>query len=240
MARRLPRAQWSALPHPAPAPGLTRDLAVEGGMVRVRSRAEASAPAVCQQAFGQEERRFPDLAPAQSVRTQATTGYEIVNMRMIFELTGPGVEHAQQAELGAQMFPVPGNVLQGAGAFLEQPGQENLGMIANNPAQLFRHGEGDEEVRDGEEFGLLFFRPLGRVGLAALEAGPMTARVVDVFGLATGAGMELPAQGRRATTQDRRHGGALGPRDTVPELGPVGRPMTTENLRQGEHARGGG
>jgi len=68
---------------------------------------------------------------------------------MIDEGAGPGVEDAEQAEGGAEASGVLGEVLQGAGAGVEEEAVGQRGMGAHPGPELFRHGEGDQEVGDG-------------------------------------------------------------------------------------------
>ena len=157
---------------------------------------------------------------------------------MIFELARPGVEHAQQAALHAQLG--ERDVAQRAGAFAEERAVEFLRVRADHGAQLFGHGEGDEEVRHRQKPGLLSRGPALGVGAAALVAGAMTARMIGEVHLAAGAMKELAAPRGRAATQESLHGGALRGRDASPELRDVRGPVTAEDLRQGRHGRQGG
>ena len=77
-------------------------------------RAEPSAHALHGQevggVFGKTKR---------AIRAPGHPGHEVMDVRMIGELPGPGVEHAQEPELAAEVARLAGHVLQGGGAFLE-------------------------------------------------------------------------------------------------------------------------
>ena len=57
------------------------------------------------------------------------------------------MEHAQQAEPGTEAFGIAGQILHRPGAGTEEQVQRELLVGADEPAQLFGHGEGDQEVR---------------------------------------------------------------------------------------------
>ena len=112
----------------------------------------------------------------------------------------PGVEHAQHAQLRAQALGVGGEVLQGLGAGGKEQVQRDLEMRADEPPQLFRDGEGDQEVRHGkQESRPLAFQPRVGVGLAALRTVAVVAGMIVVVKARTVRTLEeLAAQGRGA------------------------------------------
>ena len=156
----------------------------------------------------------------------------------------PGVEHAEHAQLGTQVSGVGRDLLQGAGAFTEQPCVENLLMRPDQRPQFLGHGEGHQEIRHGQQLAVLASDPLRGLGVTALRTGAMMAGVIGVVKLAAVAAIELAAQSGRATGEDGRHGPAVGRQELVAELRLVRGPMAAEDFRQRDHglsaARPGG
>ena len=100
-----------------------------------------------------------------------------MNMRMELELAPPGVEHAQEAQLGPQIFIAPGHVLQRPGAFFEQRAVTHLLVRAQPGSQPLGHGEGDEVVRNGQEYMRSIARVActrGELDRAMTELGKLT------------------------------------------------------------------
>ena len=118
-----------------------------------------------------------------------------------------------------------GEVLERPGTFLEERAIPGLHGLADGFAELFGHGEGDQEVRHGQQPGALLGEPHGRVGLPAAGTGAMVAGVIGELFPATGASIALPAQRRGPAPQDGAHGRALFGRDEPPELRLICRPV---------------
>jgi hypothetical protein len=174
---------------------------------------------------GQEELRILDALPAEAVRGQTAAGYEQVDVRMVAQIARPGLEHRGDAEFGAEVFGLGGQVLQRAGAFPEQGGIPLPLGGADGFAQLLRHREGHQEIRHGQQARALAFEPERGVVPAAAGTRPVVARMIREVVLAAGAVVELPAQGRGPAPEDRPHGGVLFSRDEPSELRQVGRPV---------------
>jgi len=136
--------------HPIDEPDFGGDLAKEFGMTGAQMFLEAVAPTGSQHRLRQEEARVLDPLPAQAIGGKPAAGHQVMKVRMVFELTGPGVKHAQQAERRAQMFWIGGHVLESAGAFAEEQWIEDGLVTADGPAELLGDSEGDEEVGDGQ------------------------------------------------------------------------------------------
>ena len=119
-------------------------------MVGLQSLSQAIPEACGQDGLRQEERGILQALPSKPVVGESAAGNQIVDVRMIFELTSPGVEHAQEPERGAQMFWIGGDVVERAGALAEEQRVEDKLLTADNAAQFLRDGEGDQEVGNGE------------------------------------------------------------------------------------------
>src|SRR5437899_2117755 len=108
-----------------------------------------------------------------------------MNVRMIDELAGPGVQHAQQADSAADEARVLGQVQQRRGGSAKEQVVDQLLITAGEGAQLFREGEGDEEVIDGEQETLLRGQPFMGLFVAAFGTVTVLAGVIAVTLLLT-------------------------------------------------------
>jgi hypothetical protein len=130
---------------------------------------------------------------------------------MELQTSSPSVEHAEESQFGAEVFGMGGDVLQGGCAFPQEQPVACLLMGAQPWAECFGHREGDQVIRDRQEFALLLLDPKSRIGFAALRTGAVIAGVVDKMLLAAvWAAIELPAQSGSATSQDCLHCPAVG------------------------------
>ena len=71
-------------------------------------------------------------------------------MRMENQSARPGVQHAQHTQLGAEPFGIAGQILEGLGAGAEEHIQAVLQMGSDPRAERFGHGEGHQEIGDGQ------------------------------------------------------------------------------------------
>jgi hypothetical protein len=127
-----------------------------------------------------------------------------MNMGMIDQLAGPGVQHAQKAERAAKISWLLGDVLQGPGAFLKEQVVSKPLVLTEESAQGLRNCKSYEEITNGEQALALPLAPGLRPTMAALAASPMTARMVrEVLVAAPVAHIEAAATGGRMTAQNR-------------------------------------
>jgi hypothetical protein len=80
------------------------------------------------------------------------------------------VKDAKEAEFASEMARDTRNLLESRCALIEEDPVEELLMRAARSAQLFVQGEGDQEIRDGQEPFALALKPRVRVGSAAFLA----------------------------------------------------------------------
>ncbi len=73
-------------------------------------------------------------------------------VRMRLEVLAPGVEHAEEADVGAEVFGIGGDLQQGFGAGAEQQVVDNFLVLQRQPGQLVREGEDNMNVADRQQF----------------------------------------------------------------------------------------
>ena len=162
-----------------------------------------------------------------------------MNVRMILQLSSPGMEHAQATDFCAEIFGAAGDVLQGTGAFAQQQSVTELLVRTQPGAQPFGHREGDEVIGNGQELELLLLDPFGGVRVAALGTGPVITGVIDkMIPPAVLAAIDFPAQGAGAAFQNALHGAPVRRQNLLREGPLILRPMPAQNFRQRDHTRG--
>ena len=83
--------------------------------------------------------------------SRETTAWDYaMNVRMMQKVLAPGVEHTQEADLGAEMLCVRRDLQQSGGTGAEQEVVDDLLVLESQPRQFMRNGEAHLEVADGE------------------------------------------------------------------------------------------
>ena len=119
------------------------------------------------------------------------------------QVLSPGVQDADHADLGAQVFAIAGDLQQGLRAGGEQQVVEQTRVLQRQHIEFVRHSEHDMEVTGGQQFAFAGRQPaLACLGLA-LGAVPVSARVVrDGLMTAVRAGIAMTAQRSGAAAQN--------------------------------------
>ncbi len=166
--------------------------------------------------FGSEQHRqrlcvnkevFAGCPPLAGICKQASTGNQIVNVRMIEEVSRPRLQHADHADLAPDKSWIAGKLLQSRRRAAKEDTIEPLLMAAHEVSEFFGDGESHHEVENGEKQMPLSFEPF--LGLVVLTFGtvPVFARVIAVVILLTGsAEIDLTAKHFGAALFDGFHG----------------------------------
>ena len=143
--------------------------------------------------------------PAGVVERESAGGNDAMDMGMVFQFLIPGMEHAEEADLGAEMFGIASDFEQGFGAGTEQQTVEELLVLQGQRRQLMRQGEDDVDVASGQEFAAARLDPaVAGCGLA-LGAVPVAAGVVGDGAIsAAGALIQMAAECGGAAALDGR------------------------------------
>ena len=89
--------------------------------------------------------------PSLPIRMQASARGEVVHMRMIDQIAGPGMKDTDQTDLSANITRVKCQFLRGFGRSLKEQGIQRFLIGSYQIAQLSRQGESQKEIRDGQE-----------------------------------------------------------------------------------------
>src|SRR5882724_10438885 len=119
------------------------------------------------------------------------------------QILSPGMQDADETDLGSQVFGIDGNLQQGLRAGHKQQVVEQARVFQGQHIEFVGHREHDMEVISGQEFAFASRQPaLARLRLA-LGAVPVSARVVgDGLMTAVRAGIAMTTQRSGAAAQN--------------------------------------
>src|SRR5450432_2664343 len=116
--------------------------------------------------------------PAGVVRSETAGGQHAVDMGMMLQSLVPGMEHAEEADLGSQVPGIAGDLQQSCGAGMKQQIVDQPFILQCERSEFPRQGEDDVHVAGGQQLSFPRVEP-AQAGVAlALGAVPVSARVV--------------------------------------------------------------
>jgi hypothetical protein len=128
-------------------------------------------------------------------------------MGMVPKRLSPGVQHAEEANLGAQMFWIGGYLAQRLRGRLEQDVVDHGLVLKGDDLDLLGHGEHDVEVGYVEQFRLTVLKPFGSCEALTFRAAVVATRVIsETLMTAIAAPLDMTAESGGAATLDRDHG----------------------------------
>jgi hypothetical protein len=96
-------------------------------------------------------------------------------VRVLEKILAPGMQHTQEADLGAEMLDLRSDLQQSGGTAAEQEVIDDLLVLESQPGECMGKGEDHVEVADREKFSAAFLKPLvARTG-QTLRAMAITA-----------------------------------------------------------------
>ena len=143
------------------------------------------------------------LDPTRAIGGESTGGHHAMHMRVKFEFLTPGVQHAEEADLCAEMFGIAGNFEQCFRTGAEQEIVDDLLVLKSQWGQLARQREDHMHVRRRKKFAATLLKPTFASARLTLRAVPISTRVVgDGAMSAARALIEMSAEHGRATPRD--------------------------------------
>ena len=137
------------------------------------------------------------------VRRQSAAGHDAVNVRMTLQGLAPGMQNAEEADLGAEVLGIGGDFQQRGGAGLEQESEQELLVLPDQRHQRMRHAEDQVVVADRQQFLLPGAQPLlACVGLALRTVAVSAGVVRDGLMPAANALIAMAAERGRAAALD--------------------------------------
>jgi len=127
-------------------------------------------------------------------------------VRVQLEFLVPGMEDAEEADLGTEMGGIARDLQQGFGAGPEQQTVDEFPVLESQCSQLRRQGEDDVDIGRGQQFTTTRRDPAFARTRLTLGAVPVATAVVgDPPMAAVFASLDMTAKGCRAAMLDRRH-----------------------------------
>src|SRR5216684_3230210 len=116
--------------------------------------------------------------PAGVVQSETAGGQHAVDMGMMLQALIPGMEHAEEADLGAKVPGIAGDLPQSCSTGVKQQVVDQPFILQCERSQFPRQGEDDVHVAGGQQLPFPRLEP-AQTGVAlTLRAVPVSARVV--------------------------------------------------------------
>ncbi len=150
-----------------------------------------------------KEERVARFDPGSVIRRQPTGWNNAMNVRMVLEFLTPGVQHAEETDISAEVLGIAGNFKQCFGAGAEKQTVDDLLVLQGQWSEQVRQRENKMGIARGKEFLLAVRQPTFARAALAFWAVPVSARVVrDGAVSAAGAFIDVATERRRAATFD--------------------------------------
>ena len=147
------------------------------------------------------------LDPARVIGGQTTGREYAMDMGMKLELLIPGVQYAEETDLGAKMLGIEGHLEQSFGAGVEQEIVDHFLVLQSEWRQFTRQSENDMHVRGGQQLAAARLQPTVAGIALAFWTMAIATRVVRDSGMsAAGTLVAMTAErGRAASFDGQQH-----------------------------------
>ena len=116
--------------------------------------------------------------PAAVVGSESTSGDYAVNMRMMLQSLIPGMEHAEEADLCAQVPGIASDLQQGFCAGVKQQAVDQTLVLQCEGSKFPRECEDDVDIVSGQQFPFPCLEPAQACVALTLGTMPVATRVV--------------------------------------------------------------
>ena len=199
---------------------------------------EEGAEAAREDADGQEE-AGPAGDPAIALRGEAAAGDDAVQMGVEGKIRAPGMQDGEEADRGAEVLGVGGDLAQGAGCGAEEQGVECALVLQGDRGDRGGQREDDMEILAVQQFVPALGDPGGAGGALALGAVAVAAGTVAVAAVpAAVALLDLAAEGGGAAFLDGGHDTPLQGGQGMAATCAEGVPVVLEDIRDFESRAG--
>ena len=180
------------------------ELALDEGALQSGHELAAKHPA---QHFVGKKEGAAGLDPSRVIGGQTAGREYAMDMRMKLELLIPGVQYAEETDLGAQMLGIDGHLEQSFGASMEQEVVDHFLVLQSERRQFPRQSENDMHVRGGQQLAAARLQPTVAGIALAFWTMAIATRVVRDGGVpAAGTLVAMTAQcGRAASFDGEQH-----------------------------------
>src|SRR5450631_555675 len=104
------------------------------------------------QCVDRKEKSARTIDPSGPIESKAAGGNDVVDMGMMLKVLSPGMEHAEETDIGSEVLGIASQFehRRGAGA-VEQIVEQPL-VLENQSGKFMRQCEDDMKVRNGQQF----------------------------------------------------------------------------------------
>ena len=141
------RARIAQMDDPVLLPYFWRDEGKEVGLAQGVAELGAKDG---RKSCGGKQKVLSGGQPSLTIGGQATTGNEVVNVRVVAEIASPGMEDADETHLPTDKTRILGQTLDSGGRGAEEGVVENFRVGTGDSSELAGEGESEEEVGGGE------------------------------------------------------------------------------------------
>jgi hypothetical protein len=174
-----------------------------------------------------------------TVAVESAAGNQAVNVGVVLQGPGPGVQNSQDADLSADIARVPGQLLEGLGCRTHKDGIEEVLVLANHASQGLWQGKDDVEVGYGEQLLRTLCQPDFEVLSMTLGAVAIAARVIGVALVATAVTLVEVTAELSGATGDQSPDHALMPLGHGGSMRiQIGRPVSAQDVGDLQHRAG--
>jgi len=139
------------------------------------------------------------------IRCETAGGDDAVDMRMMLQSLVPGVQHAEEADLGSKVSRIASYLQQCGGTGAKQQSIDQPLVLECEWCQFTRQREHGMDVARGQQLAFALLEPADAGVALALRAVPVTARVIGDGGMtATGALIAMATESSCAASRDRQ------------------------------------
>jgi hypothetical protein len=136
---------------------------------------ELAAKDFTENSLGEKEARVPGAHPVRVIPREAARSDDAVHVGVMLQLLIPGVEDAEEADLGAEMPGICGDLDQRLGARAEQQAIDQFFVLQGERRQLMGKRKDDMGIRRCEQFGSARGQPAVTHLALTLRAVPVSA-----------------------------------------------------------------
>ncbi len=172
------------------------------------------------------------------IRCESDSRDQVVNMRMVAEVAGPGLQHPHHPKLSAKQTRIACKLLKGRCRGAEKAIVELAFVRAGDITETSRQRKRDQKIGHREQAAVLLHQPgLGCILLAGWTVAIPTGMVVIARGRAAWTDEHLPTEHLRTARFNRDHGTPVMGRERVAAVGAIRWPVAVKDCLERCHAQ---
>ncbi len=194
-------------------------------------------PKDLRQRFHWKQEVIPDGQPF-PIATQSTSGDQVVQMRMVGQISPPGVQYPNHANLPPNKFGVKSQTFGSCCGSMKESFVEQALLAAGQDSEFVRQSESQQEIRDRKKEIGLFFQPFLTFPPLTFRAMPVAAGMILILDPITfRAGIDMPSKSDGAAANHIPHHLQVAGQHSFIILGSILISLQLEDISQFYHVR---